>query len=115
MARVSLYSEDVRDEFRGMFGNLALQVLIDNFSFETVLDIGSGAGQHASIFEKYGKTVTAVDLGVSVYYDRRAADGLVADYNQRSFSNKFDCIWASHVLEHQTNPGTFLCKIKHDL
>lgn len=33
------------------------------------------------------------------------------DFNELSFKNQYDLVWASHVLEHQENVGSFLKKM----
>jgi SAM-dependent methyltransferase len=71
--------------------------------FHSVLDVGSG-GVHADILRDAGKDVTTINL-----YD---AD-IVGNYLHYDF--KVDCIWASHVLEHQPNPNLFLQKCFRDL
>lgn len=72
-----------------------------------VLDIGSGDGEHAAAFRAAGFDVTTISL-------REPAD-VVMDYAQYQPDVLFDGIWASHVLEHQRNPGAFLEKCKRDL
>ncbi len=87
---------------------LALEALnkVLEMDFETVLDIGSGSGQHAYEFRKHGKEVTTIDLSEPADY--------VGDY-MKVFVPYHDCIWASHVLEHQRDPGLFLEKCYRDL
>lgn len=75
--------------------------------FDTVLDIGSGDGVHALAFAQQGRRVTTISL-------RRPAD-VLADYCEHEFAEPFDCLWASHVLEHQPDPGRFLRKCHRDL
>ena len=75
--------------------------------FKTVLDIGSGTGEHAKAFKHAQKEVTTISL-------IEPAD-IIGDYNDQVFFEKFDCIWASHVLEHQRNVGDFLDKCFVDL
>lgn len=92
-----------------------LQKLIKDYNFETVLDIGSGAGEHAQILHKYQKKVTALDFGTSIYAQKKGnnydeIEWIEADFFKYKPSHKFDCIWASHVLEHQSNPGLFISK-----
>jgi SAM-dependent methyltransferase len=72
----------------------------------TVLDIGSGGGQHAKMMRAAGKKVTTISLIPPADY--------IGDY--LSFpGDGFDAIWASHVLEHQPNVGAFLKKCFADL
>jgi SAM-dependent methyltransferase len=71
---------------------------------------------------KAGKTVFAVDIGVSNYFKQGKwadhpnlkklnclfEDLASATFNPYGFWNNMDCLWASHVLEHQVNPNLFL-------
>lgn len=68
--------------------------------FRTVLDVGSGTGLHAEILRKAGKEVTTISLDTADI----VGDFVTADLGV------YDCIWASHVLEHQRNVGLFLDK-----
>jgi len=92
--------------------DFGLQVLIDNFEFETVLDVGSGDGSHSKVFQKENKKVTAIDYGNSIYFEQNMfLNTIIDDFNVHNFSEQYDCIWASHILEHQLNPHQFLKKI----
>ena len=103
-------------EFRQLnLSGHALQKLIRDYKFTTVLDVGSGAGLHARILKDHKKRVTALDFGTSIYaekqgnnYDR--IDSIQVDFLKYKTTKKFDCVWASHVLEHQNNPGAFIIK-----
>lgn len=79
-----------------------LEMLCKN-QFRTVLDIGSGEGEHKRFFEYFGKNVFSVDIVKSADY--------VGDFMQVDFDRKFDAVWCSHVLEHQRNVGLFLDKV----
>lgn len=96
-----------------MFGADALRKLLEDYAFETVLDIGAGQGEHSRVFEAAGKRVTSVDYGKSIYFAeaRPGVRFLVGDFNRMQFAQQFDCVWASHVLEHQLNAHAFLAKI----
>jgi SAM-dependent methyltransferase len=103
--------------YKDILAGCALESVLDHCDFQTVLDVGSGAGKHADIFEANGKHVTAIDFGVSVYFQQKSSHrtDIIADYYQYPFETPFDCVWASHVLEHQPNPNDFLRKTHRDL
>ena len=86
-----------------MWATEALAKFLAADDLQTVLDIGSGNGVHAKIMRKAGMRVTEVDWLRG------------EDYNLTEFSEKFDGIWCSHVLEHQLDVNRFLRKIFMDL
>jgi SAM-dependent methyltransferase len=99
------------------FAGETLQYLIENHEFNSVLDIGSGEGKHSELLQKNGKKVTSIDFGKSIYFEKRkdSYNCIFGDYYTYHFDEKFDAVWASHVLEHQLNPNLFLKKIHSDL
>lgn len=87
-----------------MWADQALQRFVKDYpNVKRVLDVGSGAGEHAEVMRSHGMDVTEVDL-------RKGRD-----YNQTKFDLYFDGIWCSHVLEHQLNVNRFLTKLRYDL
>ncbi|OZI32035.1 hypothetical protein CAL29_29820 [Bordetella genomosp. 10] len=96
--------------------DLGLEKLIREYDFQSVIDIGAGAQVHAEVFAKFGKDVTAVDLGMSKFHLQKHRDHsdkikeIYGNFNDLEFDRKFDCVWASHVLEHQLDAGQFLSK-----
>lgn len=93
--------------FRIDWGLQGLLRLIASFEFDTVLDVGSGAGQHSRLFRHLGKRATTIDL-------HRDAD-IVGDYATTPVEGTFDVVWCSHVLEHQRDVGSFLEKLATNL
>ena len=93
-------------------GHHALFKLIRDYSFDSVLDVGAGAGAHAAVLHSHRKTVTAIDFGTSVYARHRSSSvpwqRVDADFYDFAPEKAFDCVWACHVLEHQTDPGAFI-------
>jgi len=90
---------------------VALNYLLEAKNFETVLDIGSGSGAHADEFEKYGKDVTRFDFGKSrAFTDENKV--LIGDFVNYQFQEKYNLVWASHVLEHTVDTHAFLSKIR---
>lgn len=106
---------EIRPEFSAMkFSGLLIQHLCDTHTFETVLDIGSGAGEQTAALRAQGKIVTELDYGESVYFrDRTDGSGQIirGDFLEVELSEQFDCVIASHVLEHQLNVQQFLRKV----
>lgn len=90
-----------------MRGHEALERLLRLDGVATVLDIGSGTGEHAEAMRAAGKTVTTISM-------QPPAD-VVGDFLKVEVPGEYDAIWASHVLEHQTSPGAFLRKCKENL
>ena len=117
-AKASLYGNQLRPEFTDLqFSNFALQKLIDDYEFSSVLDIGCGNGDHAEILKHHNKKVTAIDYGESVYFKKNTSDisTIVANFNDHDFSEQYDCAWCSHVLEHQLDTHQFLLKLHSTL
>jgi len=111
------YVANCSHEFRYIKSGVGLEYLLKNYDFNTVLDIGAGEGLHSDILKKYNKVVRPLDYGKSPYFEKSKdkESFLIGDYNKLNFSEKLDCIWASHVLEHQLNPNLFFKKIYADL
>jgi len=86
--------------------------LISNYNFDTVLDIGCGPQKHARVFRNCGKNVTTIDM---VEKHKPTILGNIIDQQNEIPDNHFDCIWASHVLEHQPNSAEFLGVLKRKL
>jgi SAM-dependent methyltransferase len=92
----------------------AIDKLLAEYSFDTVLDVGCGSGDHVRRFVEAGKRVTAVDIRPKldpllmgqVEHFAQSLAGLVYHHKE------YDCVWASHVLEHQPNVGLFLGELR---
>lgn len=97
-------------------GILALNKCVE-FSPKEVLDVGSGGGEHALLFAKTNAKVTCIDLGTSVYAKKSKnyfidnIEVINTDFLTWETNNKYDLVWASHILEHQRNVGIFIEKL----
>jgi len=90
-------------DFHLHWGLHSLLKLLRDYSFETVLDIGSGTGEHARFLRLFGKRVCTCNLFPPADW--------VGDFLDAPIEKSFDVIWCSHMLEHQRNPGLVLDKI----
>ena len=81
----------------------ALKVLNLLEKGSTILDIGAGDGEHADFFRSKGHVVDTVDINKDATY--------FGDFNTVNIEKQYDCVWASHCLEHQLNVNNFLCKV----
>lgn len=80
----------------------------------TGIDVGCGDGRHGKIFSSHGVSMTYVDYGLSVNFDRSSLNDdqlFIGDFVSLSFENKFQFVWCSHVLEHQKNAAQFIEKL----
>jgi 2-polyprenyl-3-methyl-5-hydroxy-6-metoxy-1,4-benzoquinol methylase len=95
-----------------MFANWALGEINKNKKINTILDVGSGIGKHSRLFARYGKNVIAVDIADSDNENYNHDDILfvISDFMKFDMSVKVDCVWVSHLLEHQPNINLFLKK-----
>jgi 2-polyprenyl-3-methyl-5-hydroxy-6-metoxy-1,4-benzoquinol methylase len=100
------------DPCQNMLGRNALEYIIDNCDFNSVIDIGCGLGMHADILESKGKVVTRFDQGQSRAYKHNDKT-IIANFLSYDFDRQFDLVWACHVLEHQLDPNKFLIKIRN--
>ena len=91
-----------------------LEKLVNNYDFNSVLDIGSGEQLHANYFRNKNKEVYTCDYNNSVYSEKSLKEpDYIGDFMKIDFNKKFDTIWCSHILEHQLNVNLFLEKIKN--
>jgi len=90
-----------------MTGQKALDVLLAEYCFATVLDVGAGSGAHAQQMSEAGKVVLTVNLNGKADFTGR--------YEDLDIQGMFDCVWCCHVLEHQPNVNRFLRAIHRNL
>src|SRR5262245_41489402 len=87
-----------------MLGSEALEFLLRDYEFNSVVDVGCGAGQHAQRFADAGKKVTALSFEQYGSFEPT----FIGDFFDFRADDPFDLVWCSHMLEHQRNVGAFL-------
>ena len=110
----------VQPALRSVRSGIALAYVMSLDEITTVLDVGSGGGEHALHFANAGRLVDCVDFGTSIYVtESKALDDAdvhpsitkaICDFTDFDSDKKYDLVWCSHVLEHQRNPNQFLKK-----
>ena len=86
------------------------------YSFQTIIDVGAGAGICSSELAKAGKTVVSYDLRPNEERDKlakqfgfKSVSGDITDDLLQPDS--FDAAWCNQVLEHVRDYGSFLDSI----
>lgn len=95
-----------------MYSHEAFDALLKRYAFKTVLDIGCGSGTHSRGFQNAGKDVTALDINPPKDLPVRT---IISDYTAIYLEGEYDCVWLSHVLEHQLDTHSFLRKVHGNL
>lgn len=104
---------DVRPGPQKFRAQYALERALE-FKPTSVLDVGSGGGYHAEAFVNANCRVLCIDFGTSIYAAQHSysqLDLIKVDFNSFEPVEKFDLVWASHVLEHQRNVGSFVDRL----
>jgi len=102
------------------FSGEALSLVLKKYRPSSVIDIGCGDGKHSKVFLEAGCTVNGLDIVLNprlqqwLGFNKEFAGNFVftaADFNTTKLSpQKYSCVWASHVLEHQPNVNSFLVR-----
>lgn len=71
---------------------------------DRILDIGAGKGQQAGFFIANDFLVTTLDID--------GDSDIICKFEDYNTIEIYDCVWASHVLEHQLNVHDFLTKCR---
>lgn len=78
----------------------------------TFLDVGCGGGRNMLVFQTLGFQTTGIEVNATEASQARALTGArVVDASAEHFAEtgeQFDCVLASHVVEHVTDPVVFI-------
>lgn len=93
-----------------MFSSQALQKVLTLPHIRSILDVGAGKCEHSLLFAQASKEVTSIDIAPVTSRIHPNVTFINDDFMSHTFNNSFDCIWISHLLEHQLNVNVFLKK-----
>jgi SAM-dependent methyltransferase len=96
-------------------GHKILEKIVDKIKFNTVLDVGAGECLQSNYLKKYKKKVYTCDFKNidGAHCNSNIKYNFLGNFLNIDFKEqKFDFVLASHILEHQHNPGLFIEKIK---
>ena len=102
-----------KEDFRGE----KIFDILKTKDFNTILDVGAGKLEVTNELIKLGKTVDICEFEGSYYLSNTTMDTNkirnihIGDVNTIDIPQKYDAIWAAHILEHQINPNIFLQKL----
>ncbi|MFC1850023.1 class I SAM-dependent methyltransferase [candidate division CSSED10-310 bacterium] len=112
----SSFARDLINEWKTKYTSLGVvswreEFQANNKRTPTFLDVGCGRGQDLLVFHELGFEVTGID--VSDYQIEFARNHLNFNLVKTSLDDfkpvrKFDCILASHVIEHVVSPHSFI-------
>ena len=106
-------------------GAMQARKMLDEYSWQTVADVGSGKGDYSRLFHHHNKTVTSYELGRR-YGSTNASDfvtkgGTVYGSTQSwrilmgnfmcAPTETYDALWVHHVMEHMLDPHIFVSKL----
>jgi 2-polyprenyl-3-methyl-5-hydroxy-6-metoxy-1,4-benzoquinol methylase len=78
------------------------------------LDVGCGRGQQLLVFDELGFDVTGIDMSpiqVDWIKQRSNFPVITASWEDFPSDRRFDCVLASHVIEHVSAPVLFMRKL----
>lgn len=88
-------------------GDEALSLLLREYRFDSVLDVGCGDGRQAQHLRAHGKRVTTISFEAYAGFQ----PDYTGDFEAYRSERRFDVVWCSHALEHQANVGRFLQRL----
>jgi 2-polyprenyl-3-methyl-5-hydroxy-6-metoxy-1,4-benzoquinol methylase len=81
---------------------------------KTVLDIGSGAGTFAKMISPDSKSIECLEVDPALVKEskRLGFKTYHSDFESQNFTEKYDIVFAWHVLEHIVDIDSFISKCK---
>lgn len=89
-----------------------IKFLLDNYKFNTVLDIGCGHAPYIDMFLGMDMQYTGLDAFQQSTLDKYNDNSNVNLINSHIFNyeteNKYDCVFSCHVVEHVADTESFI-------
>ncbi|MFH1115522.1 MAG: class I SAM-dependent methyltransferase [Pseudomonadota bacterium] len=115
----STYAKEFLEMLKNKFRVLGIPEWVEKFrslhgNNPTFLDVGCGKGQYLLIFNQLGFDVSGIDSSrhqtewVKARLPFKVETMLLEDLPE---DRKFDCLFACHVVEHQSDPHGFMAKL----
>jgi SAM-dependent methyltransferase len=80
--------------------------------FETVLDLGAGAGAHSKWFLDRGHVPVAADRYAKAFRYGESIEFIQKDLDEMDDGRQFDAVFCSHVVEHFPDPAASIRKMR---
>lgn len=86
-----------------------INYLLNNFDFESILDVGCGKMPYLDLFLKKRKKYLGIDLNP---WQENGNHFINTSLDNMPTNDKFDCVFSSHVIEHIQNTREFIDSMK---
>lgn len=92
-----------------MFSDQAIKKVLSLKGVNKILDMGAGQCEQSNIFAKHNRKVTAIDIAPKPNNLNKNVKYIQCGFDEcMETPGAFDCVWASHLIEHTLDLQHFL-------